>query len=126
MEKKPRQTVADNDDIKRIFCYGLVLLDKATGLPINFSPVPEHRLNQNDIQLIYSIYDTNAPRTLWRWQTPTEIAAAIGLATFGNKGLLRASKAMGFVNTGQRKRSSGKNLLLCPPLRWKGVTSHVD
>lgn len=119
MEEKPNQRHV-------LIVYGQVFVDVKTGLPINYSLVPADRLRRDDCQLISEIFSMVAPRELWKWRKPSEIAYVIGLGDFGAAGSMRASKSMRLLNGDERKKSNGQNLVLCPPLRVKTALNEMQ
>lgn len=65
---------------------------------------------------ILSRLDWQAPEIAWRWATTTEVLEMIGLDKANMSDTVKASGALRKHNGGKAKRSSGKNLLLIPPL----------
>ena len=64
---------------------------------------------------ILSRYDWRTDRAGWRWVTATDVLAEIGFDRPQRGDATQAGLIIGELNGGARRRSQGRNLLLCPP-----------
>lgn len=107
----------EQDNRRIVMAYGFITYLAGSGIVISYNPIHPNRKTMEDIVFIHTAFAFQAPKELWTWRKPSEIAYVIGLAPFGKAGAMRASRAMYAQNGEQRVRKSGQNLVLCPPLK---------
>ena len=68
-----------------------------------------------------SHYRWDEPESLWRWMTATEVMLEIGFDRPSRADVTNCGQLVGDLNSGQRRRSNGRNLLRMPPKPLPGA-----